>query len=173
MRSDCLSTLVKPLATTGRFVVSGKGEIDFALADGARCVDQEPVRNEPQEFTITGGTGSYQGASGRGTVERSLSGGRGVEMWTGTLVVPGLDFDTTPPEIIGAVSKTIRAPAGAKRARVTYKVTARDAVDGAVGATCTPRSGTFFKIGRTAVTCITTDRSGNDRAARFVIMVRR
>lgn len=173
MGSDCPSTLVKPLATTGRLVVAGKGEIDFALADGARCVDQEPVRNEPQEFTITGGTGTYQGASGRGMVERSLSGGRGVERWSGTLIVPGLEFDITPPAISGAVSKTIQAPVGAKRARVTYKVTAHDTVDGAVGAACKPRSGAFFKIGRTAVTCTATDTSGNRSTARFVITVRR
>ena len=170
---NCPSTLVEPLATTGRLVVATKGEIDFALADGARCVEQEPVRNEPQDFTITGGTGAYEGASGSGTVERSLSGGHGVERWTGTLTVPGLAFDTTPPEIVGAVPRTVRAPAGAKRARVTYKVIARDAVDGAVGAACTPRSGSFFKIGRTAVTCTATDTSGNTRAARFVIAVRR
>ena len=170
---SCPPTLVKPLATTGRFAVAGKGEIDFALADGARCVEQEPVRNEPQEFTITGGTGAYQAASGHGTVERSLSGGRGVERWTGTLTVAGLDFDLTPPVIIGAVSRTIRAPAGPKPARVTYKVTARDAVDGAVGVACRPASGTFFKIGRTAVTCAATDGSGNRRTARFVITVRR
>lgn len=170
---SCPSALVKPLATIGRFIVAGKAEINFALADGARCVEQEPVRNEPQEFTITGGTGAYQGASGRGTVERSLSGGFGVERWTGTLIVPGLDFDVTPPAIIGAVPKTVRAPAGAKRARVTYKVTARDAVDGAVGAACKPRSGSFFKIGRTAVTCTATDKSGNRRTARFIITVRR
>ncbi len=129
--------------------------------------------HEPQEFTITGGTGTYQGASGRGTVERSLSGGRGVERWTGTLIVPGLEFDITPPAISGAVSKTIRAPVGAKRARVTYKVTAHDTVDGAVGAACKPRSGAVFKIGRTAVTCTATDTSGNGRTARFVITVRR
>ena len=32
----CPATLVKPLATTGRFVVAGKGEINFALTQGAR-----------------------------------------------------------------------------------------------------------------------------------------
>jgi hypothetical protein len=170
---SCPSTLVKPFATTGRFVVAGKGEIEFALADGARCVEQEPVRNEPQEFTVTGGTGAYQGASGGGTVERSLSGGRGVERWTGTLVVSDLEFDVSPPAIIGAVSKTVRAPAGAKRARVTYKITARDAVEGVVAAVCRPPSGVFFKIGRTAVTCTARDSSGNGRTARFVVTVRR
>ena len=66
---SCPSSLVKPLATTGRFVVAGKGEINFALAQGARCVDVEPVRNEPQDFTITSGTGSYQGATGSGNVQ--------------------------------------------------------------------------------------------------------
>jgi hypothetical protein len=84
-----------------------------------------------------------------------------------------VDFDVTPPEIIGAGSKAVRVPAGAKRARVTYKVTARDAVDGAVGAACQPRSGTLFKIGRTAVACTATDTSGNSPAARFVMTVRR
>ena len=170
---DCPSTLVKPLATTGHFVVANKGAIDFALADGARCVEQEPVRNEPQAFTITGGTGAYQGASGSGTVERSLSGGIGVERWTAMLTVPGLEFDTAPPAIIGAVSKTVRAPTSAKRARVSYKVTARDAVDGAVAAACKPRSGSLFKVGRTVVTCTAGDTSGNNAAARFVITVRR
>jgi hypothetical protein len=47
-----------PLATTGRLVVAGMGEIQVALAQGARCVEEEPVRNEPQNFTITGGTGA-------------------------------------------------------------------------------------------------------------------
>jgi HYR domain-containing protein len=131
------------------------------------------VRNEPQAFTITGGTGAYQGATGSGTVERSLSGGFGVERWTATLTVPGLEFDTAPPAIIGAVSKTVRAPTSAKRARVTYKVTARDAVDGAVASVCGPRSGSFFKVGRTVVTCFASDSSGNNRAPRFVITVRR
>jgi HYR domain len=169
---DCPGLLVKPFATTGRIVVAEKGEIDFALADGARCVDAEPVRNEPQEFTITGGTGAYQGASGHGTAVRSLSGGVGSELWTGTLTVSGLEFDLTPPTIAGAVRKTVRASAGAKRARVTYNVTAQDAVDGVVAATCFPRSGSFFMRGRTAVMCTASDKSANTASARFVVIVR-
>jgi hypothetical protein len=163
----------KPLATTGRLAVAGKGEIQFALADGARCVDIEPVRNEPQDFTITGGTGTYAGASGNGTLERSVSGGAGIETWTGTLVVPAVEFDVTPPTISGATSKTVRAPKGGKRVRVTYKVTASDAVDGQVPITCEPRSGSQFPIGRTAVSCSATDSSGNTGRARFVITVKR
>jgi hypothetical protein len=169
----CPSTLVKPLATTGRLVVAGEGEIRFALANGARCVEQEPVRNEPQEFTITGGTGTYQGASGQGMVERSLSGGAGVEWWTGTLSVPGLEFDITPPAIAGAVPKTVRALKGAKRVRVMYKITASDAIDGQVAVACLPRSGSWFPIGRTTITCQAKDSSGNTGRARFAVTVKR
>jgi HYR domain len=168
----CPSNLGTPLATTGQLVVVGKGEIHFALAQGARCVEQEPMRNEPQDFTITGGTGRYEAASGSGTVERALGGGVGTERWTGTLVVPGVEFDVTPPTLAGARSKTVRASKGAKRVRVTYAVIARDDVDGAVPVSCSPRSGTRFAIGRTVVTCSATDTSGNARTARFTITVK-
>jgi hypothetical protein len=170
--SGCPPELAKPRATTGRLVVAGKGEIHFAIADGARCIDVEPVRNEPQELTITGGTGSYQDASGSGKLERNLSGGRGTEWLTGTLVVPGLDFDVTPPILTGTVSRTVRAPNGAKRVRVTYNVTARDAVDNGIPVTCLPRSGSRFSLGRTTVKCEATDKSANTGHAKFVVTVR-
>jgi HYR domain-containing protein len=168
----CPSILTKPLATTGRLAVAGKGELRFALSDGAGCVDVEPVRNEPQTFTITGGTGLYAGASGSGTVERSVSEGVGTETWTGTLVAPGTEFDVTAPTLTGAASKTVRAPKGAKRARVTYKVTASDAVDGPVPATCAPRSGSRFPIGRTVVKCSAEDSSANIVKASFRVTVK-
>ncbi len=168
----CPSTLVRPLATTGRFVVAGKGELHFAIAQGARCVDAEPVRNEPQDFTITGGTGVYQGASGNGKVEPALSAGVGSEKWTGQIAVPGLEFDLTPPQLSGATSKTVRAPRGAKRVRVTYKVTASDNADGDVLLTCEPRSGSRFPIGRTVVRCSATDSSANTGNTSFRITVK-
>jgi len=165
--------LGKPLKTTGRLVVAGKGEIHVALRDGARCIDLEPMRNEPQDFTITGGTGSYEGASGSGTVERSISEGAGRETWSATLDVAGLEFDVTPPTLSGATSKTVRAPKGAKRVRVTYGVSARDDVDGAVPVSCSPRSGSRFSIGRTVVFCSATDASANTRTGSFTISVKR
>jgi hypothetical protein len=163
---------VKPLAATGRLVVKGKGELHFALVEGAQCVDLEPVRDEPQNFTITGGTGSYQGASGSGTVERSIGGSVGSETWTGTLVATGVEFDVTPPTLSGATSKTVRAPRGAKSIRVTYKVRASDNADSRVPVTCRPRSGSRFVIGRTVVKCSATDSSANTANASFRITVR-
>ena len=169
----CPADVGKPLATTGRFAVVGKGEIHFALAEGARCIDEEPMRNEPQDFTITGGTGRYQGASGSGIVERALGGGVGTETWTGTLDIPGLEFDVTPPTLSGATSKTVRAPKGAKRVRVNYAVSARDDVDGPVPVSCSPPSGSRFPIGRTVVTCVAPDTSGSTATAKFPITVKK
>jgi hypothetical protein len=162
----------KPLATSGRLLVAGKGEIHFALADGSRCVEEEPMRNEPQGFTITGGTGVYAAATGSGTVERSISGGFGSETWAGTLTLPGQEFDVTPPALVGARSRTARAPKGATQARVTYVVSANDIVDGKVPATCVPRSGSRFKVGRTSVKCSATDSSANTRRASFTVTVK-
>ena len=168
----CPSPLFRPNATTGRLVVAGKGDLHFTLAQGAQCVGDFP-QNEPQDFTITGGTGTYQGASGSGKVgERLLGGGVGRETWTGTLDVPGLEFDVTRPTLSGATSKTLRAPSGAKRVRVTYKVTASDNADAQVPVTCAPRSGSRFPIGRTIVKCSATDSSGNTASASFRITVR-
>jgi hypothetical protein len=170
----CPSTLAKPAATTGRLVVAGKGEIRFALADGANCIPHGPAQeNQPQDFTITGGTGIYEGASGGGTAQRALTvAGTGTETWTGTLLAPGTEFDVTPPKLNGTTPKTVRAPKGQKRVRVTYKVTASDAVDGPVPVTCEPRSGSRFPLGRTRVTCSATDKSANTATASFRVTVK-
>ena len=169
----CPADLGKPLATTALLAVAGKGEIHVAIADGDRCIEMEPLRNEPQSFRVTGGTGSYQGASGGGTVERAISAGSGTEKWIGTLTVPGLEFDTNPPTLSGATSRTVRAKRGAKNARVVFKVTAQDAKDGSVPVSCTARSGSRFTIGRVRISCSAQDTSGNAATASFVVNVRK
>ncbi len=163
-------------------VVAGKGEVDMATRStacysphlaGANPSPEVP----PSEFTITGGKGRYAGASGSGTLEyvgHETAPGAGFNnvTWTGTLDVPGLAFDTTPPQITGATAKTAKTRA-AKGARVNYSVSAVDATDGAVAATCLPKSGGRFRIGRKTVTCTAVDGSGNTATARFVITVKR
>jgi hypothetical protein len=173
---SCPPDLGQALETTVRFVVAGKGEIHFALAAGG-CIAQVAIYNQIQAYTITGGSGLYAGASGSGTVERRLgeptaTGRHGPETWTGTLDVPGLEYDTAPPTFSGATSKTVRAAKGARTARVRFTVTAQDDRDGAVPAGCTPRSGSRFRIGRTRVTCEATDGSANTAAASFTVTVR-
>jgi hypothetical protein len=173
----CAGGTGQALASSTRFVVAGKGEIHFALAAAGCIPDQEPIYNQMQAYTITGGTGLYAGASGSGTVVRRLggptaSGRHGVEAWTGTLEVPGFGFDLTPPTLSGAVGRTVRAARGAKAARVRFSVTAQDERDGRLAVRCTPKSGSRFRVGRTRVTCVATDASANTAAASFTVTVR-
>jgi hypothetical protein len=167
------------LAYSARLSVEGKGDLLLALAETPECVPELAVPRATQAFTVTEGTGAYVGASGSGTVTRvaGVPAVRvvGEDTWTGTLVVPGLEFevDRIAPTITGAASKTVRAPRKAKRVRVRYKVTATDDVDGPVAVSCRPASGSRFKIGRTNVTCSAADKSGNTAMARFTVTVKR
>jgi hypothetical protein len=177
--SSCPFGTVKILGYPARFAVAGKGEIDLALAENPNCLTSDDAgRIAPQSFTITGGTGTYAGASGSGRVERTFSptGGprdTGTDTWIGTLAVPGREFDLTAPTIRGASSKTVRAPKKANRVRVTFRVTAQDDVDGPLRVPCRPASGSRFKVGRTTVKCSATDTSANTATAVFRVTVRR
>jgi hypothetical protein len=66
-----------------------------------------------------------------------------------------------------------RAPRGKKRVRVKYAVSARDDVEGAIRAACRPKSGSWFRVGRTRVRCSATDTSGNESNATFIVTVKR
>lgn len=159
--------------------VAGRGTLELSRP-GRVCASGPPPRVDgPLEFSFAGGSGRYAGATGmlvyKGVVRGNLACecGTSRDTWTGTVAVPGLEFDITPPILTGAVSKKVRAPKRAKRARVRYTVTATDAVDGSVPVVCAPRSGTFFEIGRTKVACSASDSSSNTRRVRFSIIVER
>ena len=146
--AGCPSGSFKLRASSARLVVAGKGEIRLGFNDQEGCYVPGGAPNVTQSFTITGGSAIYAGASGSGRVERvaqfASAGAVGRDTWIGTLVVPGVEFDVTPPAFSGATSKTVRAPKSAKRVRVTYNVTASDASDGQIPVTCAPASGTRF-----------------------------
>jgi hypothetical protein len=148
------------------------GAYSFLVDHGGQA-----IKTQSQTFTVTGGTGMYAGASGSGTLERILggdtdSGRHGFETWTGTLNVPGLDFDVVAPVFVGAVKKAVKAKRGAKSVRVSYQVTATDAREGPVPARCKPASGSRFPLGRTRVTCETSDSSANAATASFSVLVK-
>jgi hypothetical protein len=149
----------------------GKGELGVT-ASNPSC--QLPGARGSMAFTVTGGTGVYAGATGSGTIVESgsIETGGGQVTWTGTLTVPRLDFDLTPPVVSGARSKTVRAPRKAKRVRVQYAVTAADSVDGPVAVACKPPSGSLFRVGRTRVACTLRIRAAT-AGASFVVTVER
>lgn len=157
--------------------VAGKGEIDVSAATPSpSCPCNSDAVNF--DFTVTGGTGAFADAEGSGTVFDVLRAtgatqGWGLDTWSGTLTVPGYTFDTTRPVISGAVATTVKAPKAAKRVRVAFKVTAQDPGEGSLPVSCTPHSGSLFKLGRTTVRCTATDANGNTAKASFVVTVKR
>jgi HYR domain-containing protein len=166
---DCVRQMA-----TAVIEVAGKGEIFVSTKEPELCGPPAPASTGPYDLTITGGSGRYTGASGSAEFRSNVNAyGTALDDWTGTLAVPGLEFDVVAPALRGAVSKTVRAPKGSKRVRVRYVVTAQDAVDGSAPVACVPRSGSIFGIGRTKVTCSATDSSGNLGGARFTVTVRR
>ncbi len=148
--------------------VAGKGTIDAVLTASGCDASQNIIGIA--SFTITGGTGSYAGASGGGTENAS---DLARDVWSGSLTVRGLNFDTTPPVIHGAVSRTVRVAKTARRVRVSFNVSALDAVDGPENVSCSPRSGAWFKPGRTRVACSATDSSANTATATFVVTIKK
>jgi hypothetical protein len=78
--------------------------------------------------------------------------------------------DSTPPAITVPANPNVDAtsPQGAK---VAYAVSASDLVDGPVGVSCTPASGSVFPIGTTTVTCSALDSHGNKAQASFSVHV--
>lgn len=156
--------------------VAGKGEIDLSVHQSGQCAPSTTgILAASLDFTVTGGSGIYAGASGSGT--GTTRGGPGTtnrqtDTFSGTLTVPGLEFDLTPPIVTGAISKTAVLPKKARTVRVTYRVTARD--QGRVApVACKPPSGSRFQLGRTRVVCSATDSSGNTAIKRFVITVKK
>ena len=175
--AGCDDNQVRVLPTTAHLTIPDRGTVDVRLA-GTGCLTRTPPLplHADEGFVITGGTGKFAGASGGGTLSHVSSGPpslRGKDTWRGTLLVPGLDFDLTPPTLSGAADKVVRAPKGRKRLRVNFNVTALDDLDGTVAASCNPKPRSLFKLGRTTVTCSATDTSGNTQTAKFTIVVKR
>ena len=92
--APCVRPLPNPVVE-----VVGKGELEVTRL-GPECMGIPPARFS-FDTTITGGSGTYAGASGSVSVDSHVTGipgieGTAVDVWTGTLTVPGLEFDVTP-----------------------------------------------------------------------------
>jgi hypothetical protein len=79
--------------------------------------------------------------------------------------------DTTPPTLCPLPNVRVLA-AGPGGGAVTFKTCASDLVDGSDPVTCDHPSGSFFPVGKTVVTCTSTDRHLNvSPASSFVVDV--
>lgn len=175
----CIPFSAGPVA----FTVAGKqGALDGSVEFPASC---NVAPGTSGTLTITGGSGIFVNASGNGTFQPVKSDGgddsfiddddigeSNSDTLSLNLTAPNTTFDVTPPVISGAGSKTVRVPKKSKFARVKFRVTAQDAVDGPVPTACHPKSGSRFKIGLTKVKCSATDSSANRATARFTVTVK-
>jgi hypothetical protein len=78
--------------------------------------------------------------------------------------------DSTPPTVAVPADITAQATSAAGAA-VAFSTSATDVVDGALGTTCTPVSGTTFVLGATTVNCSATDTAGNTGSRSFKVTV--
>jgi len=176
--TGCPTGTQKILSYPAQLMVEGRGAISITVGGSDTCANAGvPVLSVEQAYTITGGTGVFAAATGSGMVSRTDVGccpGHATDNWDGTISASGFVQDLTPPTIEGAHKRVVRAPARVKRVRVRFKVTALDAIDGALQPTCRPRSGSRFRVGRrTVVRCSVSDLSANFRRTKFTVVVRR
>jgi len=78
--------------------------------------------------------------------------------------------DTTPPALNLPADLTVTA-ANASGAKVDFNASASDLVSGPVPVTCSPASGSLFRIGMTTVNCSATDSRGNTASGSFSVTV--
>ena len=79
--------------------------------------------------------------------------------------------DTTAPVLTVPAPITAEATSSAGAA-VAFSASANDVVDGALGTTCAPVSGSTFALGAKTVTCTATDAKGNIGTGSFTVTVR-
>lgn len=78
-------------------------------------------------------------------------------------------FDGTPSITVPAdIKQPYTKPPGAI---VRYTASATDRIDGTLVPNCVPRSGSFFRVGATRVTCSVTDSGGNHLTKSFDITI--
>jgi Abnormal spindle-like microcephaly-assoc'd, ASPM-SPD-2-Hydin/HYR domain len=82
-----------------------------------------------------------------------------------------MTIDTIPPTIFAPTVISTTTKSGKGRI-VSFRIRAKDNRDGKVGVLCSPRSGSFFALGRTRVTCRAHDRAGNKAVKRFIVRVK-
>lgn len=153
-------------------IVAPRGTIEY-IATGIDCPASRELtggyRAVIARWHAVSGTGLYVGVTGGGNESVRPDADAVFIHLFGTLDVPGVEFDTTPPTLAAATRMSVRA-SGPVVVRYALPA-ARDAVDGAVSVRCTPPSGTRFAVGRTVVRCEAVDWSGNTARTSFAVVV--
>ena len=79
--------------------------------------------------------------------------------------------DTTPPTIVGTPSNITLEATGLTTVVNYTNPTATDLVDGPVGVSCVPPSGSAFAVGTTTIVCTASDTRGNSASSSFSVTI--
>lgn len=115
-------------------------------------------------FTVAGGTGAN--LQNVGAITLTYYGNEG----SGPFISRVETHNTTPPTLNLPSDITVQATS-AQGTVVTYNATATDPVDGTLSPSCTPASGSTFRVGTTTVRCSVTDSQGNTASGSFKVTV--
>jgi hypothetical protein len=153
------------VGTSGSDVIAGLGGNDRIRALGGDDIVCGGAGNDDMD----GGEGRDELVGNQGN-DRA-NGGAGNDICNAESEISCNEPDTTAPVLTVPEDITEEATS-AEGAVVRYEVSAEDSVDGPVGVTCTPESGSIFSIGTTTtVTCTATDAAGNTGTASFTVTV--
>lgn len=177
---------------TGQPTVTVDENASFMLQGNASTDDEDGIANYAWSMTSGGPVVDLPGASAVSSVmvtAPTLTKGNGDTMTFRVKVTDTLGLasysdectvkvhDVTPPTV--RVPATITEEAtSANGATVAFptnpsaELGASDNVDGELTPTCTPVSGSTFKLGDTTVTCTATDAAGNQGSNSFTVTVR-
>ncbi len=79
--------------------------------------------------------------------------------------------ENAPPPVVTASGDVTLPATSAKGAAATFTATAKDSVDGSRPVSCTPASGSVFRIGKTTVTCWASNHRGKIGQATLTVTV--
>ncbi|HYO75924.1 MAG TPA: HYR domain-containing protein [Thermoanaerobaculia bacterium] len=160
---------------TGSFKVTVAGGAPILTLPDDIFVDATSSSGAAVAFNVTAsdGTVSCTPASGSlfaiGTTEVVCTANNASGSSTGKFNVTVVDVNGP---VLALPADIIAEATSAAGAAVTFTVSAIDAVDGSVAATCIPPSGSVFPIGSTIVSCVASDLQGHETSGAFKITVR-
>ncbi|MGD1020568.1 MAG: protease pro-enzyme activation domain-containing protein [Verrucomicrobiia bacterium] len=120
--------------------------------------------------TIVSRTLSPPGPYPRGVTQVTLSIADSRENWSSCIAFVTV-VDETPPSITCPEAVVTNVPAGVTKVAVSYPTPPASGSCGLQTISCTPASGSIFRLGTTPVVCTATDVAGNTNTCTFNVTV--
>jgi len=167
LSADTRSAVVMSQAQAGEcgagFIPDADGkcqDVDECKFNNGECDPNTACTNTPGSRTCSACSGDFTGDGYYGCKDPNECAAGGCA-----------PVDTKAPAIRTSGSQNVTATS-ADGAIAKYTAYAIDNVDGAMVASCAPKSGSLFPMGATTVTCTAADKKGNKKSATLTINVK-